>query len=250
MSLFAVALKDHAAPPLAALPFLAGVKDFNRASAREVLRRQPGFLGRALSLEAAGELRASAAAAGFETMLVQEEEVPAPPPPLRTVKIELKGNGLYSTAAGAVEFIPYGEIQLLSAGAFDAPVPPVTMEALKDSLFLKIRASLPGGAAQGPRAGAPRETFFRADLLAGDGRLRLLLEPETLDFSPLGALRSQSSLVNFRTLLGKIAAPAFNAVKNAFLNTMLAGAPLADLKLASAAACEAELAYLLLFKKR
>ena len=145
MSLFAVALKDHAAPPLAALPFLAGVKDFNRASAREVLRRQPGFLGRALSLEAAGELRASAAAAGFETMLVQEEEVPAPPPPLRTVKIELKGNGLYSTAAGAVEFIPYGEIQLLSAGAFDAPVPPVTMEALKDSLFLKIRASLPGG---------------------------------------------------------------------------------------------------------
>ena len=57
MSLFAVVIRDPLAPPQAAAAFLAGVKGFNRDSAREHLRRQPGFLGRGLTLEAGGQPR-------------------------------------------------------------------------------------------------------------------------------------------------------------------------------------------------
>ena len=250
MSVFAVVVKDPLAPPLAPAAFLSGLKKINQDSARELLRANPGFLGRGLALPAAEELRAAAASAGLETMLVAETEIAPPPPALRAVKIELKGSGLNSTAAGAVTFIPYETISVICAGAFDAPVEPPDMMALEASVFLKIRNALPG---TGPAASEPkvsRETFFRADLLADYGRLRLSLEPENLDFSALGPERTPASLTNFRTLLGKISAPAFGAVKNAFLLAFLAGAPLADLKLASAAACDADFTRLMLFKRR
>lgn len=248
MSVFAVAIKDPFAPPLAAAGFLSGIKGFNRDSAREHLRRQPGFLGRGMALVAAEELRAAAAAAGFETMLLQEEALRPPPPPVRPVRIEFKGNGFNYVASSVIEFMPYGEITILCAGAFDAPLPPPNTKALEDSLFLKIRGALFGPDPLSAVPRAVRETFFRADILAGRQRVRLLLEPENMDFSSLGAERSQSSLVNFRTLLGKLSAPAFSAVKNAFLRAFLAGEQLAEFKLASAGACDTELARLLLYK--
>ncbi|MCX5791269.1 MAG: hypothetical protein NTY45_03475 [Elusimicrobia bacterium] len=245
MSVYAVALKDPAAPPLAAAGFLAGTGEYNKDSAREYLRRQPGFLGRRLTLEAAVELRAQAAAAGLEAMLLDEAAVPVPPPPLSPVKIEFKGSGFYFTTSAAVEFVPYEAVTVLAAGAYDAPVEPLNLAALKASVFMKIRDSVLGTPEMSTAARAPLETFFRADIVAGDGRLRLLLEPEKLDFSPLGAERGQASLANFRTLLGKLAAPAFGAAKNAFLRAFLAGEPLALLKLASPEACDLELARLL-----
>ncbi|MEI7529325.1 MAG: hypothetical protein WCK76_10310 [Elusimicrobiota bacterium] len=244
MSVYAVALKDPAAPPLAAAGFLAGTGEYSKDSAREYLRRQPGFLGRRLTLEAAVGLRAQAAAAGLEAMLLDEAAIPVPPP-LSPVKIELKGTGFYFTAAAAVEFVPYEAVTVLAAGAYDAPVEPLNLAALKASVFMKIRDSVLGTPEMSTAARAPLETFFRADIVAGEGRLRLLLEPEKLDFSPLGAERGQASLANFRTLLGKLAAPAFGAAKNAFLRAFLAGEPLALLKLASPEACDLELARLL-----
>ncbi|HNW44513.1 MAG TPA: hypothetical protein PKI19_08405, partial [Elusimicrobiales bacterium] len=191
-------------------------------------------------------LRAAAAAAGFEAMLVCEDAVPVPPIAVKPVKIEFKGSG-FDFTAGLIEFIPYEAVTIFSAGVFDAPVQPLNTDALRDNVFFKLRSRLPGPPPL-PEPRTAKETFFRADLIADGGRLRLLLEPENLDFSALGAERSHSSLVNFRTLLGKLAAPTFNAVKNGLLAAFLAGQPLANLKFASAAACDAELSRLLLIK--
>lgn len=244
--LYALALKDISAGPLAAADFLAGVKGYNKDSARAFLRSQPGFLGRRLGLEEARELKDAAGAAGFETVLAAEEEIPPPPTALKVSKLEFKDAGFSATAGGAIQFVEFAAVTLLTAAAFDAPAPPVSMAVVEAGLFEKL-LRLAGAASPEPvtETGA-RETFFRADLLAEGGQLRLLLEPENLDFSPLGPGRSHSSLVNFRELLKRLSASCPQAASNAFLPAFLAGKPLPQLKLSGAEACDVELSRLLL----
>ena len=248
MSLYALPLKEAAIEPLAPAAFLSGVKGYNRDSARDFLRAHPGFLGRNLQLETARELAAAAEQAGFETMLVPETDLPLPPPCLETDRIEPKGSGFNARAAGALTFIPYDSIIIFSAAAFDAPAVADSIPALKPGLIEKL--ALLAGAPPMPAPTAHKETFFRADIIGGEERLRLLLKPENLDFSPLGPARSPSSLANFRALLGLLAAPAFNAVKNRFLQALIAAQPLTNLKVASPEAADLELSRLLLLSNR
>lgn len=248
MSTYALALKKAAAEPLAPAAFLSGREGYNKDSARDFLRAQPGFLGRNLQLETARELAAAAAEAGFEIMLVEETRIPALPFSIVPDKIEPKGNGFYARAGGALTFIAYDSITVFSAAAFDVLTVPDTIQALEPGLFGKI-ASLAG--IPPPEVPAPhRETFFRADIIGGEDRLRLLLKPENLDFSPLGPARSHSSLVNFRALLDTLSAPAFKAVKNHFLQAFISSLPLTTLKVASPEAADTELARLILLSAR
>lgn len=245
ISLYAVALKAAAAEPLAPADFLAGRKGGGRDSARAFLRSQPGFLGRGLGLEEARELKDAAGAAGFETVLALEDEVPVPPTALKVSKLEFKDAGFSATAGGAIQFVEFAAVTLLTAAAFDAPAPQVGLAAPEPGLFERL-LRLAGAPAYEPviETGA-RDTFFRADLLA-EGGLHLLLEPENLDFSPLGPGRSPSSLINFRELLKRLSAACPQAVSNAFLPAFLAGKPLPQLKLAGPQACGTELSRLLL----
>ncbi len=244
MSLYVLILKDPAIEPPAPTTFLAGVKGYNKESAREFLRSSPGFLARNLQLEAARELASAALAAGLETVIAGETAVQPPPHPLVADKIEPKGNGFNVTAAGALTFIPYESVTVLCAAAYDAFTVPDTIQALEPGVFEKM-ARLVG--AEVPEAPAPsKETFFRADIISGEERLRLLLKPENLDFSPLGPARSPTSLVNFRLLLDTLAAPCFKAAKNAFLHAFLAGRPLTPLKVSSPEAADQDLSRLLL----
>ena len=244
MSTYALALKEIETEPLAPLAFLSGVKGYSRDSAREFLRARPGFLGRNLQLDAARELSAAAGLAGFGTMLIKETELPAPPYPVEPDRIEPKDGGFQARAGGALTFIPYGSITIFSAAAFDAPAAVDNIQALDSGLFERIARF--AGARLPPAPAPARDTFFRADLISGEERLRLLLKPENLDFSPLGPARSPASLINFRSLLGTLAAHCPKAVKNIFLRAFLAGGPLPLLKIASAEAADAELSRLLL----
>ncbi len=250
MSLFAVALRDPAADPAAASAFLCAAGGLTRDSALDFQRRSPGFLGRSLPAAEAERLRAAAAAAGLETALFAETDLLAPPEPLKAAKIDPKPTGFYAQAAGAITFVKNEDVSLIAAWAWDAAVPPQSHEALKASVFEGIRrlAGLPG---HEPRRDPPRDTFFRADILAASeqGPLRLLLAPESLDFSPLGPKREHSSLLNFRLLLDAMAAPAFKALRNGALNAFLAGRPLAPFKTAGPEACDAGLSLLALLAK-
>lgn len=249
--LYAIALKEISAEPLAPAAFLAGTKDYTKDSARAFLRAQPGFLGRGLGLEEAKELKAAALAAGFETVLAAETDVPAPPPALAVSRLELGDTGFSFEAGGAIHTAEFGAVAFLTAAAFDAPVPPLSLDAIKkDAIFEKIM-TLAGDPPFTPvTETGSRETYFRADLLTADGVLRLALAPENLDFSPLGPGRSHSSLVNFRQLLKRLSAACPKAVVNAFLPALLENRPLAQLKLADALACEVELSRLLLVSPR
>ncbi len=249
MSGFALALKDPAAPPEAAAGFLSDSGFADKDAAREFVRRNPGFLGRALTPEAAEKLKAAADAAGLASALFDEEELKPPPLPLRAARLEPKGTGFNVQAGGAIVFMKYEDIRLIAAAAYDAPVPPASQEALKASVFEGIRrlAGLPGY--EPALSEPPKDTFFRADVVMADGT-RLLLEPETLDFSALGPARTHSSLVNFRTLLDALSAPAFKAAKNAFLLTFLASKPIAAIKTAGPDACDTALSLLLLLTSK
>jgi len=247
---FAVALKDPAASPLGPAAFLSGLGGHDQDSALRLLRAQPGFFGRRLPLEAARKLAAAAAAAGFETVLVSELDVKPLPAALSAVKVEPKAGGFAVQASGAVKFMPFEAVSFFTAAAYEAPVQPPSLAALKTGLFQKLSrlAGVPGPVPAA--ASGYRETFFRADIIAEDGALRFLLEPENLDFSPLGAARSHSSLANFRALLGRISGPCFNAVKNPFLAAFLESRPLAALKFAGPDACDTDLSRLLLVARR
>ncbi|MBI4352167.1 MAG: hypothetical protein HY550_12090 [Elusimicrobia bacterium] len=261
MSLYALAIKKASTELLAPAIFLAGVRGYNRDSARSFLRSQPGFLGRNLQPEAARELAAAAAQAGFETMLIAETGVRVPPHPIEADRLELKGNGFNARAGGAITFVPYESVTVLSAAAYDAFTVPDTVQAMEPGVFEKM-ARLAG--AEPPKAPAPRrETFFRADIIWGlerqrhlpsggerSERLRLLLRPENLDFSPLGPARSPASLSNFRALLDTLSAPCFKAARNAFLEAFLAGRPLTPLKVSGPEAADIELSRLLLLTAR
>jgi hypothetical protein len=247
---FAVLLKEPAAEPLAPLAFLSGVKDHKKDSARAFLLAQPGFLGRALTREAAQELAAAASAAGFAAATVEESAVQAPPPPIKALKIKVKDGELEIVAGGAIRTFAAEGVSVISAAAYDAPLPPLNLDPLKASVFAKIMR-LAGMPVFSPVSDlANTETFFRADLLAENGELRLLLEPENLDFSTLGPDRTHSSLVNFRTLLSQLSAGGPGAVRSIFLDAFLAGRPLTALKSASAEACDTALSRLMLLSRR
>jgi hypothetical protein len=244
VSQYAVLLKDPLAELLAPAAFLSGLKGSGRDAALAFLRLNPGFMGRNLTMEAARDLSAAAGQAGFETLLVPETALPALPKPLPAEKLEPKTGGFSARIPGAVVFIPYDSITIFAAAAWDAQVLPDTLQALKPNLFEKL-AALAGMPAQ-PQPAALRETFFRADIIGGEGPLRLVLKPEALDFSPLGAARSTASLANFRVLLDTLATPAFGAVTSSFLTAFLASAPLAPHKVASPEAADLALSRLIL----
>jgi len=249
MTGYTVLLKDTRQPPLAPLAFLSG-RLGGRSEAEDFLRHNPAFLGRNLTLEAAQALAGSAAQEGLDNIIAAEADLPVLPPPLTgsPIKITPADNGFYADASGARNFVPYESVTLIAAGAFDAKLPPVTLQPLKEDVLEGIK-KLAGMDVTRQTLPAVRETFFRADLLAEQGELRFLLEPENLDFSGLGRAREPSSFINFRTLLDLLSRSAFKAVKNPFLEAFLGGKPLAPFKLASARACETETARLLLLSK-
>lgn len=244
MSLYAVALRSPALPLLAPAAVLAA---FSSRDSAPFLRSNPGFLGRRLTLEKARALAGAAAGGGFETILADEADLPLPPPALTADTIEIEAGGFRAASGGRLYFIPYDSVSVLAAAAYDAPAPPGSFDALKPALYARLAAlaGLPAPAAAEPA----KETFFRADIIGGDGPLRLLLKPETLDFSVLGKDKAPSSEANFRALLGRLSAPAFTAVKNHFLGAYLSGAPLAPHKTAGPEACDTGLSLLLLLAK-
>jgi len=246
MNTFALALKKYDIEAPEAAAFLAAAGGYEKDSAREFVRRQPGFLGRDLTLEEAKTLKEAAQAAGLETALFSEDDIKAPPVPLKVLKIDPKGSGFYVTAGGAVTFVKYEDISVLAAAAYDKPAAPLSAEDLKPGVFDGI-LRLAGLETYRPVTKLPpKETFFRADIIAENGALRLLLEPENLDFSPLGPARSHTSLINFRALLDTLSAPAFHAARNAFLQAFLAGRALTPLKVSGPQAADTDLSRLLL----
>lgn len=240
MSACFVALKDPAADPFSPLDFLCG-RGYTRDAALGFLRNNPGFLGRRMSPEAAADLRA--AAAGLEVLLAAEDDLPALPGPLTVKRAVPKAGGFEVTDGNSFRYVPADSVRLAAAWAWDAPAPPLNTSTLAAGLAGGIKASLSGESPREEDAG-PRDTFFRAELLAGGRRLRF--SPEELDFSPLGAEKGPGSLENFRRLLDRLVAPAFGAVRSAFFSAFLARRPLAGLKVAGPAACGADLARLLL----
>lgn len=244
MSLYAAALKSPALPLLAPAGFLAAFTNTDEPGAAAALRQNPGFLGRSLPLEKARTLAAAAAKAGFETIIAAEADLPPLPPAVTADKIETETGGFYALAGGRPHFVPYDSILVFSASAYDAPAVPDSFSTLKPALFARLAAlaGLPAPAFASP----PKETFLRADVIAGEPPLRFLLKPENLDFSGGKNPPSPSSETNFRALLARLAAPAFGAVKNHFLQAFLASAPLAPHKSAGPEACDAALSLLLL----
>lgn len=241
MSLYAVALKAAAAPTLAPAPALvAAGKSPEQAAA--FLRANPGFLGRRLPLTEARALAETAALAGWPALIAAEAGLPSPPAAVFPEKVEISDDGFYATAAGERLFVPYDSVTLIAAAAYEAPVEPATLAALKAGLLARITA-LAGR--RPPELPLPtRDTFLLADIIAGP--LRLRLKPEDLDFSPLGRELSPSSEANFRKLLGEIAARSFRAAGSACLAALLAGRPLGPVRYGGANACDEALTRLLL----
>ncbi len=247
MTGFAVLLTDPGAAPAAAAAFLAARPGSGAPQAAAFLRANPGCLGRALTRAAAEELLAEAAAAGLRCSLFSEDDLKAPPPPAIAQRAELLDGGLRAASSGALLFIRYEDVLALAAAAWDAPAPAPSVAALAPGILAKVVSIFTGGPPQPERG--PRETFFRADLLAADGT-RLLFEPESLDFSPLGQARTHSSLENFRLLLDALRLRIPGAAVNACLPALLARSPLAPLKVAGPEAADADLTRLLLLARR
>lgn len=246
MSLYALPLKDPAAAPLAPASFLAETGAYTPESAAGFLRTNPGFIARRAEFGSAQKLAKDAAAAGFETLLVAETSLPALPPPITAEKVETAKGGFSVLSSGASFFIPFGSVTLVHPCVYAEETAPDNTGALKKELDVKM-AEMAGRPA--PERTAAKETFFRADLLTSEG-LRLLLRPELLDFSPLGAELSPSSLDNFRLLLSRLSAPCFNALKSPLLAALLDARPLAPFRAAGDGACDAGLARMMLLLPR
>ncbi len=244
MSIYALPLKDPSAELFAPAAFLSEKQGYTRDSARAFLRSNPGFIGRRLPFEAAKKLSADSGRAGFDTMLIPEAELPALPPAEEALKLEPRAEGFRAVTRSTALFIPYDAITIFSASSYDAEIPRDTVTALKPGLAAKIAAL--AGVPLPPQPAPAVDTFFRADIISGEGPLRFLLKPESLDFSPLGPARSPSSLLNFRALLDTLSAPALGALKNRFLAAFIASQPLSELKVASPGAADTELSRLLL----
>lgn len=243
MSLYAVAIRAVQAATLAPAPVLVSSgKSPDEAAA--FLRSNPGFLGRRLQLPEARALAEAAALAGWPALIAAEADLPTPPPAVFPQKIELADDGFCASAAGSRIFIPYGSVTVIAAAAYEAPVEPATLPALKAGLFSRLYAL--AGRPLPPAPAPASETFLLADIIGGPGPLRLRLKPEDLDFSPLGAELSLSCEANFRKLLGEIAARSFTAAGSACLAALLAGRSLRPLRYAGAGACDEALTRLLL----
>ena len=248
MTGYAVFLRDPFLPPRAPLELMAR-RLGGAAGAEEFLGENPGFLGRHLTLEAAKSLAEAATKAGLQTVLAAEAAVAALPPALKPVKITPAGTGFHAGMPGARNYISYDSVSLITAGAFDPVLPPVTLEPLRKGLLEEVK-KLAGMEIPRQTLPAARETFFRAEVIARAAEVRLVLEAENLDYSGLGKERTHSSFLNFRKLLQILSGSSMKALRNPFLEAFLSGKPLARLKLASQQACETDTARLLLLSPR
>ncbi len=245
MSLYALPLKDPAAEPLAPAEFLRSAQGLSPEAARDFLAANPGYLARGIRPGPAKALDEAAGRAGFPALLVAEEDLPAVPRPLPAARVSPREGGFEAALPGTSVFVPYDSIRVLCAWAWDAAAVPDTAEALKPELAARLAAL--AGLKPPPPPSPAKDTFFRADIVADAPEAsRIVLRPETLDFSPLAPARSYSSLANFRLLLDALSAPAFAAVKGPFLPAFLASRPLAGLKAASEEAADAGLSRLIL----
>jgi len=248
MTGYTVFLKDPLLPPLAPLDFMAK-RLGGTAEAEKFLRANPCFLGRNLTLDAAKPLAEEAASAGLPAVLAAEADLAALPRAWKPSKIAPAGTGFNADLSGIRTFVPYESVSLITAGAFDALLPPVTLEPIRKDLLENVK-KLAGMPVSRQTLPATRSPFFRAEVITEKGELRLVLEQENLDYSGLGKEREQSSFLNFRKLLDILAASALNALKNPFLEAFLAGKPAAPFKLSSEQACETDTARLLLLAPR
>jgi len=244
---FAVALTAAEAHPGPAAEFLARRPGFSLRSAREQLRRSPGFLGRALTLNAAAELRSAAEAAGLPCAIFPEEELGDLPAPLKPGALLPGPSGFKFFSGNAPVFVNYSQITALSVACWDAPPPASGHAALLPGLFRRLLEAA-GANRLPPPARGPLETHLRADLVTAAG-LRLLLEPESLDFSGLAG-RGPSAAANFRALLRELSGRTPGARRNLFLGAFLEGRDLAPLKLSGPDAADLDLARLLLTAPR
>lgn len=247
MSGFAVALTAAEAQPGPAAEFLAGRPGFSLRSAREYLRGNPGFLGRALPLDAAAEVRTAAEAAGLACSLFPEEALLPPPSPLKPRALRPGPSHFEVLSDRPPFFVDYAQVTALSAAGWEAPPPPSGRPALIPGLLRRLLEAA-GADRLPPPARGPLETYFRADLVTSAG-LRLLLEPESLDFSGLEG-SGPSAAANFRGLLLVLSSRSPGARRNLFLAAFLEGRDLAPLKVAGPEAADLDLARLLLTAPR
>lgn len=246
MSLFAVLLADPAASPPGAAAFLAA-RGGDPDVAHLFVRANPGFLGRGLPREKALELAAEAAAAGLPCRIFGEAELPALPRAVEAERAVLRHDGIEAFTPLERAFLPFDSVAALHCAAWEAREAPDTLPALKAGAAAGLGAL--AGAPLPPRAPAPLETFFRADLVGGKEPFRLVLRPERLAFGGLEPL-SRSSLENFRALLSAAAAASFGAAANAFVPAFLGSRQLAPFKCAGPEAADLSLARLLLLARR
>jgi len=244
---FAVALTAAEAHPGPAAEFLAARPGFSLRSAREQLRSSPGFLGLALTLEAAAALRADAEAAGLPCAIFPEEELRRLPAPIKPGAILAGPSGFEFFSGAEPVLAEYAQVTAFAAYGWDAPPPASGHAALRPGLFRRLLEAA-GANRLPPPARGPLETYLRADLVTAAG-LRLLLEPESLDFSGLAG-RGPSAAGNFQALLRELSGRTPGARRNLFLGAFLEGRDLAPLKLSGPDAADLDLARLLLTAPR
>ncbi|MBU2575314.1 MAG: hypothetical protein KKH28_14695, partial [Elusimicrobia bacterium] len=255
MSLYSVLHKDpgHCAQKTA--EFLAGELGLSKNDAASAYRRRPGFLLESAELEKASAFNLRASAYGFETVLINDNDLASPPPAAPVTKIEPAAAGLYYFTAAAKARLPVENIRLLAMHGADVELAPneplhyeaTLFESLRNKYFpFRIPIGKPDDRPQPPPDVRTKDTVFTADLITrGPEPLRLTWTYDAFDYSGLGAKKTYSSLENLRLLLGEISAFAFKAGKNGLLSAFLRKEQLAPLKHPSPAAYEKELKWLL-----
>ncbi|MBI4802033.1 MAG: hypothetical protein HY796_05880 [Elusimicrobia bacterium] len=255
MSLYSALHKNPGCSVQKTAEFLSGELGLSKEEAAAAYRRRPGFLLESAELEKASAFNLRASAYGFETVLINDNDLASPPPAAPVIKIEPATFGLYYFTTAVKEHLPFEALRLLAVHAAEVELAPseplhheaTLFESLRNKYFpFRIPLEKPDDGPRPPPDVRTKETVFTADIITrGPQPLRLNWIYDAFDYSGLGPKKTYSSLENLRLLLGEIAAFAFKAGKNHLLSAFLRKEQLAPLKHPSPAAYEKELRWLL-----
>lgn len=209
-----------------AAEYLAGERCLDMADALRQEKLRPGFLLSDASLAKAAPFNLRASAAGFETLLLSQNDLYRLPIKIAITAFEFKADAFYFIHNGKEIRTKFDDIKLLTATACDIEkAASDTLDRLKNELAADLRLkyfslTLPENNAMAP--GHTLETIFQADIITKDKNpVRLTISEDNFDFSCLGSAKTASSYENFRMLIKELAARCLKAGQNTFLKSLI-----------------------------
>lgn len=230
MDSYSIIIKDFFREKEKVKNFIKEYYSFDDEKTAAFLKKSPGFLKENAGIAQAKEIYEKTKEKDLAVLIIDDKDIPNPPPPIHFEKVEIKTSGFNYISKSIREYIPFEKINMITTGIISEEVPETSIHTISFNLRGKIEKLLNMQKPKdSPKQNPParKEIIFYMDIFADESRHQRIKHND-FDYSCIGKEKVYSSIENFKILLGKITALSLKAFKNETTNAILKKEVLSD----------------------